>query len=315
MSPHLKSLGARLFHLSVTSSAAIAVFFLGPVSLSAEGTKESTLDASHSLAQLRFWPESDDSAVEKSDGVFAGYVKFVFESGGELFLHPRLAGKAEIKKSGDPAFVTSVSFPLGGIRCAVMHDNDGSDDPTFRFGESPDLDNATAVKGSVVHVSAEGDFWVQSFMNEIFPHSRSYRFSGGEGSRDISQLLDTTSFVQGEAIVFRGDHPHPFEEVAQPFYLVDLDSLLSEELVLRDRRNNRGNAIAKLPKGSRVRVLLKDNEALPPEIMGALNGDYVSGAANYLIATESGVVGWTVAFPGDIASPGRPLNVLRRLGD
>jgi hypothetical protein len=234
---------------------------------------------------------------------FRGYVRFKV-GWNDLYLDPLIVAGMDRPQKAMPeifhnilVFINplwaarppeSLDFPLGNATCKVGFDNGPSDDPSFWVKQVSGSDSirsrAAFLPGEKMYVSAKGEFHVENRNGQCFLHKRKYEFRDGE-----------------------------FCELAQPFYLINRNTRTSSDLLMYEHKGNQGRVMAKVPKGSSVRVLLKENSL---------------GEDNYLVANGHGLVGWVVSTCGsnphnsgplDLGSlfptPGDPLSILVFEGD
>jgi hypothetical protein len=216
---------------------------------------------------------------------FKNYISYEIGDN-SVFLHPALAKKAKIVKESekDKNDISSVTFPFASDSLSISFDPGPSGDPTFVItfkGKEEYLG------GEKLYVSSSGSLYLVRKSNEYFEKKLKFRFSGGK-----------------------------LKEVYQPFYLVDQKCKTSTPLSMYDGKCNKGNLIARLPKGANVYILLmekSDRTGCPSNVVP--DNEINDPVNNYLVSTPFGLVGWVASSGGYVERPGKPLGCLRFFGD
>jgi hypothetical protein len=188
-----------------------------------------------------------------------------------IFLSPALNKKVFILKKNKQKYVDKLSFNLLGEKISIKHREGAGGDNNFIVKYK---NQETIFLGNVLFVSEAGYFYLQGRDNYDY---------------DIRKKFKLT--------------PKGIKEVKQSAYLVNLECKLSKNTILYEKKNGKGDIVARLPKGRTVKVLLHDTNQI----------EDVS-SKQYLVSTPFGLVGWVSSSSGYMQTGGTPLSCLLYIG-
>lgn len=190
---------------------------------------------------------------------------------------PKQVKYQKIVKSEDNSKYELIQFKIAKFNFEIGFGSGPSEGPEFSISATRDSKTyKTSIEAEKVFISDSGNLFAESRSGHYYNLRRKY------------------------IVVEKG-----IEEQRQPYYLIDLQCKVNEDLVLTSQRCAKGETIAVVPKGMTVRVLFAEN-------YNDYYNEPCSEGKNFLVSTSFGLIGWACSSPGHIIyGPPPQLDCLR----
>ena len=210
---------------------------------------------------------------------FKDYKKYTLDDN-TIFLSPKLTKGLKIKdiKKADydkdiDVPIKTMFFKINGKKVELRIDPGASEDYSFVFKYNG---KETQIAGDLFYLSQSGTIYIPNRMNENYEVKRKFKIT-----------------------------KNGIKEVKQAFLSVNLECKTSALATLYSKQGEKGNVVAKIPKGRIVKVLVNSFSTHNTE----------DKSKNYLVQTSFGLVGWVRSSAGYMQQKGKPLGCLMSVGD
>ncbi|CAA6805100.1 MAG: Unknown protein [uncultured Sulfurovum sp.] len=194
-----------------------------------------------------------------------------------VFISPKLIKSMKIKKSKDKnthASVKTMFLTIKGEEVKLSIDPGASDDFSFVFKHNG---KETMIAGESVFISQSGTIYISNRTNENYEVKRKFKIT-----------------------------KNGVKELKQAFLSVNMECETSALATLYSEQGGKGNIVANIPKGKKVKVLLNAFTVSKSDI---------DNSKDYLVQTSFGLVGWVRSSSGYMQEKGKPLGCLMYEGD